>query len=150
MLLEDKANKRKPGLTIGIQYLAQNLPADVEVSAETDSDTAVNEFDYPLRFVQVRQLPSQRTNIVTDATMLKVACYAESEIEAGELCNEVADILENAPGKWVHFNWQGRKRRAWITRHNEIGGPGSNPDPDMKSRKRWTTTVQLHISTNKS
>lgn len=133
-------NARKPAVSVVVALLNAALPVPVMDEAPKT---------LPVSWVRVVRVGGVKRNLVTDSPMLTLECWGPNEVVAEELAMEVADILENAPGGYVpYMTGDGGTAEAWISGHNEIGGPASNKDPDYPNKGRWTLTVELGIATN--
>ncbi|MEU4709511.1 hypothetical protein AB0G00_24105 [Nocardia salmonicida] len=79
--------------------------------------------------------------------MLTFEAWHPTSAEA--LICAVADALENSPGSTVAYTDDfGQVQQAWISSFQEVGGPVSQPDPDVLDADRWTYTARLGIATN--
>ena len=92
-----------------------------------------------LPYVRVHRVGGDMRNIVTDAPLLIIGCYAGDPSDAAELANRAREAMFNARGTWVG--------RTWVRWWEEVGGPAFFPDPDIDAT-RYQFTGILTVATN--
>lgn len=90
----------------------------------------------PPRFILVRRLGGPRRNVVVDAPMLGIECWAESDEAAADLAQVCRAHLHAMTG-----SVQGG---VAVYRTAEAGGPASLPDP-LSDQPRYTFTVIIEM-----
>jgi len=132
---------RKPAVSVVVALLASGL--GVRVGSEMPKEP------YPDTFVRVRRLGGTKRNVITDYPMFTIEWWGLSEVAAEALAGRGTDLLEDAPGAYVEYVTEDSSlSEAWVSSFTEIGGPVSNRDPDVRSHARYTSTVELGISTS--
>lgn len=87
----------------------------------------------PSSFVFLRRTGGPRVGLVTDAAMLTIECWADTDVNAGALARSVRAYIGGMPG-----------RTPGVNRVQEFSGPASLPDPTT-GQARWTWTVSIDV-----
>lgn len=90
----------------------------------------------PAVFVRVARVGGARVNLVTDAPVLVVECWAASSVAAAELARLARAHLFALEGSTT--------AGAWVRKVLDVAGPQSFPDPVSES-PRYQFTAQLHL-----
>lgn len=88
----------------------------------------------PASFVRVKRAGGGRRNLVTDACLVVVECWAATEPAAAELAE-----LTRAR---IHALRQTDNGGEWVRRVQDVSGPGAFPDP-VSETPRYQFTVQI-------
>lgn len=89
----------------------------------------------PSRFVTLQRTGGTRANLVTDAPLLTVECWADLGSTASDLAQLVRALLNSAAGQ---------VGAATCYRVRETAGPGNLPDP-VSEQARYTQTFEIRI-----
>lgn len=90
----------------------------------------------PDEFVTVRRTGGPRRDLVTDAPILAVECWAELPSEALSLAQLARGLINEIPGSIIGG--------LTVYRVVEAAGPALLPDPES-NQARYTFTVQLDV-----
>ena len=114
------------------QYVYDLLTANghsVGATPQSDSTGAMS-----LPFVSYEITGGSRRNMVTDAVLVMVRCYAAKRADASDLCREVYGILMSE-----QYNPDGKVRKA-----TSVGHPVFYPDGQSKTY-RYQASVQWQL-----
>lgn len=101
----------------------------VGATPQGDADGSIR-----LPFVSYEITGGSRRNLVTDAVLVMVRCYAAKRVDASDLCREVYGVLMAE-----QFNPTGRVRKS-----TSVGHPVFYPDSNSKT-PRYQASVQWQL-----
>lgn len=106
---------------------------NVGATPQGDADGAMR-----LPFVSYEITGGSRRNMVTDAVLVMVRCYAAKRVDASELCREVYGVLMAE-----QFNPTGRVRKSTSVGHPVFYPDGNSKTPRYQASVQWQLRPEL-------
>ena len=105
----------------------------VGVAPQGDADRAVR-----LPFVSYEITGGSRRNMVTDAVLVMVRCYAAKRADASDMCREVYGILMSE-----QYNPDGKVRKSTSVGHPVFYPDGQSKTPRYQASVQWQLRPEL-------
>lgn len=117
---------------VGVSLVRQLVPQGTQVGTRHPGGTGPT--------VTVTRVGGVLPTPIHERAMLTIACYADSEAEAEELCGVVRGGLHF--GDWRGLRIGGHMVRGW----REAAGPARYADPDRPRQVRFQFSGELTVS----